>query len=138
MIKPTKNINQSLPSQQKFNYPLILIEGLIVGMLTGLVGAGGGFLIIPALVILSKLPMKEAIGTSLLIIGAKSLLGFLGEKNMLLFDWSLLLTVTLFAVVGIYIGVYLSSKIDGRKLKPAFGYFVLVMGISMLIKEILF
>lgn|SRR5690554_3220121 len=134
MIKGRKSHDQE--SDQVFNYPLILIEGVVVGGLTGLVGAGGGFLIIPALVILSNLPMKKAVGTSLVIISAKSLLGFLGENDLAGLDWNLLILVTAFAIGGIFIGSALSNKIDGAKLKPAFGWFVLVMGIYILIKEI--
>jgi hypothetical protein len=134
--KDTKTVETDL-GEQKFNYPVILLEGTVVGMLTGLVGAGGGFLIIPALVVLSKLPMKEAVGTSLLIIAAKSLFGFFGEANLSSMDWKLLLTVSLFAIIGIFIGSMLSKKIDGKKLKPAFGWFVLVMGIYIIIKETL-
>lgn len=107
----------------------------MVGTLTGLVGAGGRFLIIPALVILGKLPMKEAVGTSLVIISAKSLIGFLGESNLSQMDWHLLLLVTMFAVVGIFVGMLLSHRIDGGKLKPAFGWFVLLMGAYIIIKE---
>lgn len=121
---------------QKFNYPMILIEGTIVGVLTGLVGAGGGFLIIPALVFFSKLPMKQAVGTSLLIIAAKSLFGFTGDLAHYELDWPLLGTVTALAIVGIFIGNRLSRSIDGGKLKVAFGWFVLVMGIYILIKEL--
>lgn len=136
MIKKSNNVdNASAP--QKFNYPLILIEGTIVGILTGLVGAGGGFLIIPALVILSKLPMKEAVGTSLVIIAAKSLIGFFGEGSETTMNWNLLLSVSAFAILGIFIGALLAKKIDGAKLKPAFGWFVLVMGIYIIIKETL-
>jgi uncharacterized protein len=102
------------------------------------VGAGGGFLIIPALVLFSKLPMKEAIGTSLVIIAAKSLIGFLGESGETVIDWGLIFTVTSLAVVGIFIGTYLSKRIDGAKLKPAFGWFVLVMGIYIIVKETIF
>src|SRR5690606_31899772 len=87
MIKKEKQPDQEIPQKQQFNYPLILVEGSLVGILTGLVGAGGGFLIIPALVILSKLPMKEAVGTSLVIIAAKSLIGFFGERGESLIDW---------------------------------------------------
>ena len=123
---------------QQFNYPLILLEGTIVGILTGLVGAGGGFLIIPALVILSKLPMKEAVGTSLVIIAAKSLIGFFGESSETIIDWVFLTKITAFALVGIFIGMTLSKKIDGEKLKPAFGWFVLAMGIYILLKETVF
>lgn len=136
MIKKDKQPAEEIPQAQKFNYPLILIEGTVVGILTGLVGAGGGFLIIPALVVLSKLPMKEAVGTSLVIIAAKSLIGFFGESGESVISWTFLLLVTGFAIVGIFIGMALSKKIDGNKLKPAFGWFVLIMGIYILIKEI--
>jgi len=135
MIKKDKKKTEENEGEQKFNYPLILIEGAVVGVLTGLVGAGGGFLIIPALVILSKLPMKEAVGTSLVIIAAKSLIGFFGEGGETVINWTLISTVTAFAVAGIFIGAMLSKKIDGAKLKPAFGWFVLVMGIYIIIKE---
>lgn len=122
--------------EQKFPYPLILLEGTFVGVLTGLVGAGGGFLIIPALVILSKLSMKKAVGTSLLIIAAKSVLGFTGELNQTAMDWNFLLTLTGLSIVGIFVGTYLTRWIDSHRLKPAFGVFVLVMGIYILVKEI--
>ncbi len=123
-------------ASQKFNYPMILLEGAVVGMLTGLVGAGGGFLIIPALVLFSKLPMKQAVGTSLLIIAAKSLFGFMGDLSQYHLDWLLLGTVTALAIAGIFIGNRLSRSVDGNKLKNAFGWFVLVMGIYILIKEL--
>ncbi len=123
---------------QQFNYPMILLEGAIVGLLTGLVGAGGGFLIIPALVLFSKLPMKQAVGTSLLIIAAKSLFGFLGDVSQYHLDWKLLGTVTALAIVGIFIGNRLSRNVDGEKLKKAFGWFVLVMGIYILARELYF
>ena len=121
---------------QHFNYPLILVEGIVVGALTGLVGAGGGFLIIPALVLLTKLPMKEAVGTSLLIIGMKSLLGFTGDLSHYTMDWQLLLTVTALAIGGIFIGNALSKRVSGKKLKVGFGWFVLVMGIYIIVKEV--
>lgn len=135
MIKKDKKKTNTELGEQKFNYPFILMEGAVVGLLTGLVGAGGGFLIIPALVILSKLPIKEAVGTSLVIIAAKSLLGFLGESSETSINWNLLLTVSTFAIIGIFIGTALSKKIDGAKLKPAFGWFVLIMGIYIILKE---
>jgi uncharacterized membrane protein YfcA len=119
-----------------FNYPLILVEGLVVGVLTGLVGAGGGFLIIPALVMLTKLPMKQAVGTSLLIIAAKSLIGFTGDLGHQEIDWNLLLIVTGLAIVGIFIGDKLSKKINSAQLKVAFGWFVLIMGLYILIQQI--
>lgn len=138
MIIKNKTTIAKTPQIQQFNYPLILIEGAIVGILTGLVGAGGGFLIIPALVILSKLPMKEAVGTSLVIIAAKSLIGFFGESSETIIDWVFLAKITGFALVGIFIGMGLSKRIDGEKLKPAFGWFVLAMGIYILLKETIF
>jgi hypothetical protein len=127
-------------AEQEFNYPLIIIEGLVVGVLTGFVGAGGGFLIIPALVVFAKLPMKKAVGTSLIIIGVKSLIGFGGDlqNGKTLIDWTLLLSVTGMAIIGIFIGSALAKKISGDKLKPAFGWFVLVMGIYILVKESFF
>jgi uncharacterized protein len=122
--------------EQKFNYPLIMVEGVVVGILTGLVGAGGGFLIIPALVLLSKLPMKQAVGTSLLIIAMKSLIGFTGDLGHYHMDWKLLLIVTGLAIVGLFIGNSFSRKINAVTLKKGFGWFVLVMGIYIIIKEL--
>lgn len=135
MIKKGNGTGNESGDVRRFNFPLIVLEGLIVGALTGLVGAGGGFLIIPALVVLSKLPMKEAVGTSLVIIALKSLIGFMGESSETVMNWQLLLSVSAFAIAGLYIGVKLSKKIDGAKLKPAFGWFILIMGIYIIIKE---
>ncbi len=119
----------------KYNYPLILVEGFAVGVLTGLVGAGGGFLIIPALVILAKLPMKKAVATSLLIIAIKSLIGFIGDIENLEIDWAFLIPFTLLSVIGIFIGIWANSFIDGKRLKKGFGWFVLIMGIYIILKE---
>ena len=140
MIRDKKKEEQAAEEPRVFNYPMILLEGAVVGVLTGLVGAGGGFLIIPALVMLSKLPMKQAVGTSLLIIAAKSLIGFTGDvmENAAQMDWTLLSVVTALAVVGIFVGNQLSKKIDGAALKKGFGWFVLVMGIYIIIKELAF
>ncbi|AYW36598.1 sulfite exporter TauE/SafE family protein [Capnocytophaga canimorsus] len=139
MIKPCKNCSESENSTLKYNYPMILLEGLIVGVLTGLVGAGGGFLIIPALVLLARMPMKLAVGTSLFIIAIKSLLGFLGDlqTSYILINWRLLLYFTLLSVIGIFIGMLLAKKIKGNRLKTAFGWFVLIMGTYILIKELM-
>ena len=123
-------------AELKFNYPLILVEGVVVGILTGLVGAGGGFLIIPALVLLSKLPIKQAIGTSLLIIAMKSLFGFIGDLSHTVIDWSLLLTITILAIVGLFLGNVMNKKVNAASLKKGFGWFVLVMGVYIIIKEL--
>jgi uncharacterized membrane protein YfcA len=142
MIKPSKKsgdntLKKEEDLQPQFNYPLILAEGAIVGLVTGLVGAGGGFLIIPALVLLAKLPMKQAVGTSLMIIAAKSLIGFVGDmRGNEVIDWSFLGVFSSIAVVGILLGSWLSKRIPGGKLKPAFGWFVLVMGTYIIIKEL--
>ena len=119
----------------QFNYPLIALEGLIVGAVTGFVGAGGGFLIIPALVVLAKLPMKQAVGTSLMIIAVKSLFGFLGDLGNQSIDWGFLALFCLLSIIGIYLGTYLSRFVSSAKLKPGFGWFVLIMGLFILAKE---
>ena len=108
----------------------------LLGLLTGLVGAGGGFLIIPALVLFAKLPMKKAVATSLLIIAIKSLIGFIGDIENLSIAWDFLLLFSLLSVVGIFIGIYLNKWIDGKKLKKAFGWFVLLMSVYILLKEL--
>ena len=119
-----------------YNYPMIVLEGLVVGVLTGIVGAGGGFLIIPALVMLAKLPMKKAVATSLLIIAIKSLIGFIGDVENLEIDWYFLLAFTALSGVGIFIGIWLSRFIEGSKLKKYFGWFVLIMGVYIIFKEL--
>jgi uncharacterized membrane protein YfcA len=123
-------------SNQEYHYFLILQQGILVGSLVGLVGAGGGFLIIPALVILAKLPMKKAIGTSLAIITLNSTVGFLSDFRSHQFDWAFIFKFSAFAVTGIIIGTYLAKHVSSAKLKPAFGWFVLVMGIYIISKEL--
>jgi len=134
MIKGRKEVE--IKKDATFNYPLIIIEGIVVGILTGLVGAGGGFLIIPALVLFANLPMKRAVATSLLIIAVKSLIGFLGDVGNIDINWPFLLFFTSLSVVGIIIGIWLNNFIDGRKLKKAFGYFIFFMAIIIIIKEL--
>ncbi|WP_439152039.1 sulfite exporter TauE/SafE family protein [Winogradskyella sp.] len=131
-----KRADSDEETEISYNYPLIIIEGLLVGLITGIVGAGGGFLIIPALVLLAKLPMKKAVATSLLIIAIKSLIGFIGDVENLEIDWSFLLIFTSISVVGIFLGIYLSNFIEGKKLKKGFGWFVLLMGIYIIYKEL--
>ncbi len=119
------------------HYPLILFIGLFLGIVTGLIGAGGGFLIIPVLVLLLNVPMKKAVATSLLIIAINSLIGFTGDMVQLVIDWPFLLTFTAISIVGIFIGIWLSKFVDGGKLKTGFGWFVLVMGFYIILKELL-
>lgn len=116
----------------------LVLQGAVVGVVTGLVGAGGGFLIIPALVLISNLEMKKAVGTSLAIIAANTLLGFAGSINHLEINWMFLLSFTALAIIGIFPGMAISKRINGQKLKPAFGYFILGMGIFILLKETVF
>ena len=128
---------QEIVDESKTNIMKVAFMGSLVGVVTGFLGAGGGFLIIPALIFFTGLTMKEAVGTSLLIIAFNSLFGFLGDViNGVSIDFLFLLSIAFFALIGIFIGTFLSKKIDGAKLKPAFGWFVLVMGIYIVIKEI--
>jgi uncharacterized protein len=135
MIRSKPGIESKAPTNG-YNYPLILLEGLVVGVLTGLVGAGGGFLIIPALVLFAHLPMKKAVGTSLLIIAAKSLIGFLGDIGSgQPIDFAFMISVSAIAIAGIFAGTYLSRFIGGHSLKKGFGWFVLGMGVYIVLKE---
>jgi hypothetical protein len=113
----------------------LVIVGLMEGIVTGIVGAGGGFLIIPALVILGKLPMKKAIASSLFIITIKSLVGFGGDLMHINVDWTFLFSIILLATLGIITGNYLNKKMDGTKLKKGFGYFVLCMSLVIMYKQ---
>ena len=134
MIRNKRKENEE-EAEISYNYPLIIIEGFLVGVLTGIVGAGGGFLIIPALVLLAKLPMKKAVATSLLIIAIKSLIGFIGDVQNLEIDWSFLGVFSALSIGGIFIGVWMNNFIDGKKLKKGFGWFVLIMAIYIILKE---
>jgi uncharacterized membrane protein YfcA len=135
MIRKTKP--QPLPNT--VNYSRLAMVGFLVGLVTGFLGAGGGFLIIPALIFFADLPMKQAVGTSLFIIFINSLIGFTGDMiNGVEVNYKLLLSITSIAILGMLIGTQLSKKIEGAKLKPAFGWFVLIMGCYIIAKEIFF
>lgn len=123
-------------SRHKPSYILLVFYGVLIGLITGTVGAGGGFLIVPALVLLAKLPMKKAVATSLLIIAINSLIGFMGDVQHTTIDWHFLLPFTGISVLGIFIGIGLTKYIEGKKLKSAFGWFVLIMGVYILYKEL--
>ena len=116
----------------------LMMVGLGEGLLTGIVGAGGGFLIIPALVLLAKLPMKKAIASSIVIISIKSLVGFSGDLLHVAVDWKFLITIILLSTLGIIIGNFLNKTMDGTKLKKGFGWFVLSMAIIIFIEQLFF
>lgn len=127
----------------------ILLDGFIVGLVTGLVGAGGGFLVVPALVLLGGLPMQAAVGTSLLVVMMKSVAGFIGYAVTFggpngfmawnpetAFNWTVVLVVTAFAVVGALGGAAIAGKIHPDRLRKGFGWFVLVMAVFILVQEV--
>ena len=132
-----KGIIEEQPNK-KVKITRLLLYGIGVGLATGLLGAGGGFLLIPALVLLVGLPMKEAIGTSLLIIAMNSVIGFTGDLGYFSIDWLFLIKITIIAVAGIFIGGAMGKKLKAESLKKGFGWFVLVMGIYIIIKESFF
>ncbi len=138
MIRSRKT-DPSRPADQACNATLIALDGTAAGVVTGTAGAGGGFLIIPALVLLAKVPMKKVIGTSLLIIAVNSLIGFAGDINAgRTIDFPFILLLSAIAIGGIFMGSYLTQFIDGQKLKTTSGWFVLVMGVAILLKETIF
>ena len=132
-----KKLRGTVTGTEGINWTLLIGHGFFVGFITGLIGAGGGFLIIPALVMLLKIPMKDAIGNSLVIIAANSFIGFFNSHNHDDIDWYLLFTIAALAIAGIFIGIRLSKNIDGAKLKPAFGWFILSMGLFIILRETL-
>ncbi len=133
MIRKTKSKTDEHQTQKS----KLIFFGFLVGIVTGFLGAGGGFLIIPALVFFANLEMKQAVGTSLLIIACNALIGFGGDMiNGVVVNYQLLFSFSLLAIAGIFIGTSLSKKIDSNTLKPIFGWFVLVMGLYIIAKEI--
>lgn len=132
-----RNRKELVNETKTVNIFLLVIEGLIIGFLTGVVGAGGGFLIIPALIFLTNLSFKNAVGTSLFIIAINSLMGFLGDVLNYPMDWPFLLTITVLAIMGILIGNKFQKQISPTKLRRGFGWLILVMGCWILIQEML-
>lgn len=127
---------ESRSVDREWRVPLLIFEGILIGFLTGLVGAGGGFLIIPALVWLTRMPFKTAVGTSLFIIAINTLLGFLGDVMNYPIQWRFLLTLTALAVIGILIGNQLQKNVSAERLKRVFGWLILVTGAWILLKEV--
>lgn len=146
MIRKSQQRSQSFPSNEpglavypvpicKYCWLWLLTEGIAIGVLTGLVGVGGGFAIVPALVLLGKLPMKEAIGTSLLIIAFNSVAGFLGYFGQVSLDYHLMVSFTFFAVLGILLGSYLSGFVDAKNLQQGFAYFLMAIAAFILFQQ---
>jgi len=136
MIRGRRQGSDDFETARRLNYPLIFVEGLLVGTLTGLVGVGGGFLIIPVLTNFVRLDMKLAVGTSLMIIAINSLIGILGDLGQHPTDWVFLGKFIGLTLLGVAAGTQLSKRIDARYLKPAFGWFTLAMGTWILVKEL--
>ena len=137
MLRPRAQADDGASSNSsKLPVLKILIEGLVVGLVTGLVGAGGGFLVVPALVLMGGLSMPAAVGTSLLVIGMKSFAGLAGYLTSVQIDWNLALMVTGAAVVGALIGARLTGIVDPDSLRKGFGWFVLVMASVIVIQEV--
>jgi uncharacterized membrane protein YfcA len=138
MIRPRKSTYQNEITFSGNKKPgLIFLIGLGVGLLTGFIGVGGGFLIIPALVLLMHMPIRKAIGSSLLIISTNATIGFLADLNARVsFDWHFLIIYTIIVLAGLFIGILLSQKTSSDKLKTGFGWFVLFMGVFVVITEL--
>ena len=138
MIKKNNNKKNASQSTPKNKYILVLLEGLIVGGVTGFVGAGGGFLIIPALVLLAGLEMKIAVGTSLIIIALKSIIGFGGDLiSGFQTNWLFVFYVMVATLIGVIVGNSLSKKFTGDQLKKYFGIMVLVIGFYIVAEQII-
>ena len=111
--------------------------GIVIGLITGFLGAGGGFLMIPAMVLFMQLPMKTAVGSSLFIIAMNSLFGFAADAGLQQTDWLLLARVTAIAIAGVFVGGMMSRKVTGEQLRKGFGWFVLLMGVFIVVKEMI-
>jgi uncharacterized membrane protein YfcA len=139
MMRGRKNegpAKQVEPASDTLPVATIVAEGLIVGAVTGLVGAGGGFLVVPALVLLGRLPMGVAVGTSLLVIAMKSFAGFAGYLSTVPIDWTTALMVVGSAIVGSFVGGALVSKVNPDLLRRGFGWFIVVMAVFILGQEV--
>lgn len=136
MIRKPKNAPEKAPGGSKKMAVSFPLQGFGVGFVTGVLGAGGGFLIVPPLVVFGGLPMKTAVGTSLMIIAANSLWGFSSDViSGKPIEWGFLLAVTAIAAAGIFVGQRLAVKIPNERLKKAFGWFILGMGLLILMRQ---
>lgn len=132
--KPKINLKEVT---EKHYLTKIIIQNITIGIIIGLVGAGGGFLIIPSLLLIAKLPMKKAVGTSMFIIAMNSLIGFLGDLQNIAIDWDFLLPFSMISMIGIFTGTYISKYINEAQLKKGFAYFVLIMAFVITFKELM-
>lgn len=127
---------EALNSIKTPSFFIVGLEGLFVGMVTGFVGAGGGFMIVPALCLLCHLSIKEAIASSLFIISLKSLIGFLGDLSIgMMIEWILLSKIVILTLIGVFIGTLLNQRLNATKLRQSFAYFIILMAIFMIFKE---
>jgi uncharacterized protein len=136
MLRRYTRATYKIKETEKLAVTKLLLYGIGIGLVTGLLGAGGGFLLIPVLVVILKMPMKEAVGTSLLIIGINSLIGFAGDFGHFTIEWKKLLLITCIAVGGLFAGAKMAEQITTEKLKRTFGWFVLITGTLIITKEI--
>lgn len=138
MLQTRKVEDQSIakPEASGMQIAFSILQVFLIGIVVGLIGAGGGFLFIPMLIFITKLPMKTAVATSLFIISINSLLGFIGDIGTTIIDWAFLLKFSLFSIIGIFMGIYLNKFINEKQLKKGFGYFVLIMSLVIFVKEI--
>ncbi|MAF78776.1 MAG: permease [Halobacteriovoraceae bacterium] len=135
MIRGRKDTEEDLEKQKSLPLATLAIQAIIVGIVTGLVGVGGGFLIVPALVLLSGLSMKKAVGTSLFIISLNSFSGFMGYLGLVEIPWPFLFKFSAFSAIGIFIGIALSQYVSQPTLKKIFGIFLIFMGLFILYKN---
>ena len=137
-IKMLRPLHVEEPSAAKPSVVPLLLRGLLVGIITGLLGIGGGFLIVPALYLWARLPVKQAIGTALLVIATNSLFSFLTSYSSTNIEWTLLTRFSIGAVIGIAIGTSLSKKCSGDQLKKVFAFFILAISVYIGYKQLFF
>lgn len=135
MLRGRRN-STTEPHEGELPLGKVLAEGLVVGLITGLVGAGGGFLVVPALALLGGLSMPVAVGTSLVVIAMKSFAGLAGYLTTVSLDWTLIGAVTVAAILGSFVGARLAGRVPEAALRKGFGIFVLVMGVFVLVQEL--